>query len=69
MSLDKNLFTLHVTPDKDDPTIVDLVDPNGIAHYRKQRVPGMSYKMEVYGKPDDFIRRAHVSIMLSRSNV
>lgn len=55
MSLDTNLFTLHVTPDKDDPNIVDLVDPNGIAHYRKQRVPGMSYKMEVYGKPDDFI--------------
>jgi hypothetical protein len=48
MSLDKNLFTLHVTPNKDNPDVVDLVDPKGVAHYRKQRVPGMSYKMDVY---------------------
>jgi hypothetical protein len=49
MSLDQNLFTLYVTPDKDDSNVIDLVDSKGIAHYRKQRVPGMSYKVEVYG--------------------
>ena len=52
MSLDKNLFTLNVIPNKDNPDVVDLVDPNGITHYRKQRVPGQSYKVEVYGTPE-----------------
>jgi len=51
MSLDQNLFTLHITPNKDDPSVVDLVDnsPNPITHYRKLRVPGSVYKIEVYG--------------------
>lgn len=49
MSLDQNLFTLTVTPDKDDPNVVDLVDNSGNAHYRKQRIPGLMYKIEVYG--------------------
>ncbi|OCH84699.1 hypothetical protein OBBRIDRAFT_383395 [Obba rivulosa] len=48
MSLDQNLFTLHVTPHPDDPTVLDLVDPKGTAHYRKQRVPGNVYHVEVY---------------------
>ncbi|TCD62376.1 hypothetical protein EIP91_006958 [Steccherinum ochraceum] len=48
MSLDQNLFTLNVTPLAEDPTVVDLIDPNGNAHYRKQRVPGTVYKIEVY---------------------
>jgi hypothetical protein len=50
MSLDQN-FTLNIAPNKDDPTVVDLVDnsPNPITHYRKQRVPGSVYKIEVYG--------------------
>lgn len=52
MSLDKNLFTLHVTPNKHDPNVVDLVDPQGIGHYRKHRLPGVSYKMEVYGSSE-----------------
>lgn len=52
MSLDQNLFTLTVTPHAEDPNVIDLVDPNGIIHYRKQRVPGTSYRTEVYGAPD-----------------
>ncbi|KAJ3479158.1 hypothetical protein NLI96_g9249 [Meripilus lineatus] len=48
MSLDQNLFTLSVTPNKDDPSVVDLVDPSGYAHYRKHRVPDPAYKMNVY---------------------
>lgn len=48
MSLDKNLFTLHVTQNKDNPLVVDLIDPSGTVHYRKQRLPGIEYKVEVY---------------------
>ncbi|PPR01691.1 hypothetical protein CVT24_001519 [Panaeolus cyanescens] len=48
MSLDKNLFTLLFTPHKDNPNVTDLVDPLGNPHYRKQRVPGPEYKIEVY---------------------
>ncbi|KAJ7668442.1 hypothetical protein DFH06DRAFT_1181689 [Mycena polygramma] len=47
MSLDQNLFTLIVTT-TDNPNVVDLVDPAGRAHYRKQRIPGPIYKTEVY---------------------
>lgn len=50
MSLDKNLFTLHVTQNKDNPLVVDLIDPSGTVHYRKQRLPGIEYKVEVYGR-------------------
>jgi len=49
MSLDKNLFTLLLTPHKDNPNVIDLMDPSGTVHYRKQRVPGPEYKIEVYG--------------------
>jgi hypothetical protein len=49
MSLDQNLFTLIVTPSKDDPNVVDLVDPEGRIHYRKQRLPGVTYTAQVYG--------------------
>ncbi|TFK39976.1 hypothetical protein BDQ12DRAFT_681557 [Crucibulum laeve] len=48
MSLDQNLFTLLLTPNKDHPQVLDLVDPSGIVHYRKRRIPGTEYKMEVY---------------------
>ncbi|KAJ7497073.1 hypothetical protein FB451DRAFT_1209976 [Mycena latifolia] len=48
MSLDQNLFTLVVTPSSDNPNVLDLVDPAGRAHYRKQRIPGPVYKTEVY---------------------
>ncbi|KAF8892040.1 hypothetical protein BD779DRAFT_1437179 [Infundibulicybe gibba] len=48
MSLDQNLFTLLLSPHKDDPNVVDLVDPSGTAHYRKRRLPGLDYRAEVY---------------------
>ncbi|GLB41766.1 hypothetical protein LshimejAT787_1003660 [Lyophyllum shimeji] len=48
MSLDQNLFTLHLTQNADNPNVVDLVDPSGTVHYRKQRLPGTEYKAEVY---------------------
>lgn len=49
MSLDKNLFTLHFTQHKDNPSVIDLVDPSGTIHYRKQRLPSQEYAIEVYG--------------------
>ncbi len=49
MSLDQNLFTLLVTPNKEDPNVIDLVDPSGLTYYRKQRVAGAVYTVEVYG--------------------
>ena len=49
MSLDKNLFTLFFTPNSDHPNVIDLVDPSGTVHYRKQRVLTPEYKIEVYG--------------------
>lgn len=50
MSLDQNLFTLNLTPHKDYPNVIDLIDPAGIIHYRKQRMAGSEYKIEVYGE-------------------
>ncbi|KAG6910197.1 hypothetical protein DXG01_012332 [Tephrocybe rancida] len=48
MSLDQNLFTLHVTQNKDNPHVIDLIDPSGTIHYTKHRLPGNEYKVEVY---------------------
>ncbi|KAG1854833.1 hypothetical protein DFJ58DRAFT_660192 [Suillus subalutaceus] len=50
MSLDQNLFTLHLTPNTSDPSglVTDLTDPSGNVHYRKRRIPGQVYKIEVY---------------------
>ncbi|KAJ7502828.1 hypothetical protein B0H11DRAFT_605171 [Mycena galericulata] len=50
MSLDQNLFTLIVTPSTENPLVVDLLDPTGRPHYRKQRVTtaGPVYRIEVY---------------------
>ncbi|KAH7926400.1 hypothetical protein BV22DRAFT_1032896 [Leucogyrophana mollusca] len=50
MSLDQNLFTLLVTPNTSDTTgtVLDLVDPSGNVHYRKRRILGQVYKIEVY---------------------
>jgi hypothetical protein len=50
MSLDKNLFTLQFTPSADDTNVIDLVDPSGVVHYRKHRVQGATYEINVYGK-------------------
>ncbi|EKM50235.1 uncharacterized protein PHACADRAFT_264854 [Phanerochaete carnosa HHB-10118-sp] len=48
MSLDQNLFTLNFVPGKDDPNVTELVDPAERPHYRKERVPGSVYQMNVY---------------------
>ena len=50
MSLDQNLFTLNVTPRADDRNIVELVDPKGVVHYIKRRLPTNEYNIEVYGE-------------------
>ncbi|KAI0666872.1 hypothetical protein C8Q78DRAFT_983503 [Trametes maxima] len=47
MSLDQNLFTLNVTPRADDRNTLDLVDPKGVVHYNKRRVPGTEYGIEI----------------------
>lgn len=54
MSLDKNLFTLLFTPNNNLPNVIDLVDPSGTVHYRKQRVLTPEYKIEVYGMSLNF---------------
>lgn len=51
MSLDANLFTLNFQQNKDDPNIIDLVDPSDNPHYRKQRVQTAEYKINIYGVP------------------
>ncbi|KAI0690208.1 hypothetical protein BC835DRAFT_1365514 [Cytidiella melzeri] len=48
MSLDANLFTLNFTANKDDPNVTDLVDPSDNPHYRKERVLGTEYRINVY---------------------
>lgn len=50
MSLDANLFTLNFAQSKDDPNITDLVDPSDNPHYRKERIPGTEYRINVYGE-------------------
>ena len=50
MSLDKNLFTLQFTPSPDDSNVIDLVDPSGVVHYRKNRVQSATYEINVCGK-------------------
>ncbi|KZT21173.1 hypothetical protein NEOLEDRAFT_1074096 [Neolentinus lepideus HHB14362 ss-1] len=47
MSLDQNLFTLNLVQRPDNPLVIDLVDSNGIAHYRRHKVPGTVYKIEL----------------------
>lgn len=49
MSLDKNLFTLQFTSNPDDPNVIDLVDPSGVVHYRKNKVQSATYEINVYG--------------------
>lgn len=39
MALDNNLFTLNLEPSKIEPGAIDLVDPSGTVHYRKQSLP------------------------------
>lgn len=44
------MFTLNFAPNKDDPNVTDLVDPLDNPHYRKERVPGTEYRINVYGE-------------------
>ncbi|KAG2121883.1 hypothetical protein DEU56DRAFT_91134 [Suillus clintonianus] len=55
MSLDQNLFTLLLTPNTSDSSglVTDLTDPSGNVHYRKRRIPGQVYKIEVYDPISD----------------
>ncbi|KAL7280938.1 hypothetical protein ACG7TL_005887 [Trametes sanguinea] len=48
MSLDQNLFTLNVSQRADDRNVLDLVDPNGVTHYSKRRIPSNEYNIEVF---------------------
>lgn len=50
MSLDANLFTLNFAPAKDDPNVTELIDSSETPHYRKERVPGNVYSVNVYGE-------------------
>ena len=58
MSLDQNLFTLNIVPSEVEPDAVDLVEPNGIVHYRKRRVvaaanaaaENAAYNWSLYGQ-------------------
>ncbi|KAI6121511.1 hypothetical protein F5141DRAFT_1061233 [Pisolithus sp. B1] len=61
MSLDRNLFTLLLTPNaaasRTDQcvSVVDLIDPSGTVHYRKQRINGGVYKAELYEPISDLL--------------
>ncbi|KAI6144478.1 hypothetical protein BKA82DRAFT_4017124 [Pisolithus tinctorius] len=53
MSLDRNLFTLLLTPNAaasrvdQGVSVVDLTDPSGTVYYRKRRIGGGVYKAEL----------------------
>ncbi|KAI6008826.1 hypothetical protein F5J12DRAFT_54912 [Pisolithus orientalis] len=53
MSLDRNLFTLLLTPNAaasrvdQGVSVVDLIDPSGTVYYRKRRIGGGVYKAEL----------------------
>lgn len=48
MSLDRNLFTLSIAPNKRDPAIQDLVLPSGVVHYSKEREAGTLYRINIF---------------------
>jgi len=47
MSLDQNLFTLNVMPKGSNE--LELVEPSGTVHYRKERVIGTVYTINLFG--------------------
>lgn len=61
MSLDRNLFTLLLTPNAaasrtdQGVSVVDLVDPCGTVYYRKKRIGGGVYKAELYEPISDLL--------------
>ena len=50
MSLDQNLFTLNVLPKGTSGNELELVEPSGTVHYRKERVVGSVYTINLYGE-------------------
>lgn len=64
MSLDKNLFTLNVRPIP-GTQVVELVDPDGTIHYRKERVDGSGglYQFNVFGEPNVCLQENVVLLM------
>lgn len=52
MSLDQNLFTLNIQQREGSPLIIELVDPAGTVHYRKERTQnvGALYEFNVFGE-------------------
>lgn len=49
MSQYTSFFTLNIVPNDQNPLVVDLLDPQGVLHYRKQKEPGTVYTVNVYG--------------------
>lgn len=61
MSLDRNLFTLLLTPSaaasrtNQGVSVVNLIDPSGTVYYRKKRIGGGVYKAELYEPISDLL--------------
>ena len=58
MSLDQNLFTLNIQQREGSPHIIELVDPAGTVHYRKERTQNASglYEFNVFGECFERVR-------------
>ncbi|KAN0138061.1 hypothetical protein V8E53_003950 [Lactarius tabidus] len=48
MSLDRNLFTLNIVQNEQNPAVQDLVIPSGEVHYSKEREAGASYRINLF---------------------
>jgi hypothetical protein len=49
MSLDRNLFTLNIVQNEQNPAVQDLVNPLGEVHYSKEREAGALYRINLFG--------------------
>lgn len=61
MSLDQNLFTLNFVARTDNPNVIDLTDPLGTVHYRKELVDhqGTLYEFNLIGMSLNDGRQQH----------
>jgi len=50
MSLDRNLFTLNIVPNKSNHAVQDLVLPSGVVHYHREKEEGQSYRINLFGE-------------------
>lgn len=48
MSLDRNLFTLNIVQNEQNPAVQDLVNPLGEVHYSKEREAGALYRINLF---------------------